>query len=114
MSDDELPPPASPRRPDAAHRLTLLVAALAVCALALWVPMLNSDGLGSMSAGRAAIDGVLLALGFLALEGAQAHIEVRRQTFSITLSEAPLVVGLALTSPLILLLARGLAMALSE
>ena len=39
---------------------------------------------------------------------------MRRQTFSITLSEAPLVVGLALTSPLVLLLARGLAMVVSE
>ena len=70
--------------------------------------------LGIESAGEAAWHGLLLALGFLVLEGAQAHVEVRRQTFSITLSEAPLVVGLALTSPLVLLLSRGLAMVVSE
>src|SRR6185312_8190759 len=64
--------------------------------------------------GTAAWRGVLLALAFIVLEGAQAHIEVRRQTFSITLSEAPLVVGLALTPPLVLLLAHALAMVVAE
>jgi diguanylate cyclase (GGDEF)-like protein len=96
------------------RRLALLLAALVVFAVALWVPLLWSSPLGSLSAGTAAWRGAVLALAFIVLEGAQAHIEVRRQTFSITLSEAPLVVGLALTPPLVLLLAHALAMVVAE
>jgi diguanylate cyclase (GGDEF)-like protein len=92
----------------------VLLAALVVFAVALWVPLLWSSPLGSLSAASAAWRGALLALAFIVLEGAQAHIEVRRQTFSITLSEAPLVVGLALTPPLVLLLAHALAMVVAE
>ena len=96
------------------RRLAVLLAALVVFAVALWVPLLWSSPLGSLSAGTATWRGALLALAFIVLEGAQAHIEVRRQTFSITLSEAPLVVGLALTPPLVLLLAHALAMVVAE
>jgi diguanylate cyclase (GGDEF)-like protein len=92
----------------------VLLAALLVVAIGLWVPLLRTAPLGSISGGTAAWRGLLLAVAFIVLEGAQAHIEVRRQTFSITLSEAPLVVGLALTPPLVLLLAHGLAMLVSE
>ncbi len=87
--------------------------ALAGAAVALWVPLLDSARAGHDDAAHSAVQGLLLALGFIVLEGAQAHVEVRRQTFSITLSEAPLVVGLALTSPLVLLLSRSLAMVVS-
>ena len=92
----------------------MLLAGLVAIAIALWVPLLRSTPASSKGAWQSAWHGIVLALGFIVLEGAQAHVEVRRQTFSITLSEAPLVVGLALTSPLVLLLARGLAMVVSE
>ena len=112
----EAPGPVRPR-PDGTRRLAVLVGGFVLCAVALWVPLL-SDSLsraeGSEPIAMALGHGLLLALGFFVLEGAQAHVEVRRQTFSITLSEAPLVVGLALTSPLVLLIARGLAMVVSE
>ncbi len=114
MPPAEVPPRAERRRSDDVRRLAVLLAALIVCAAGLWVPLLRSDAAGSLSAGMSAWHGTVLAIGFIVLEGAQAHVEVRRQTFSITLSEAPLVVGLALTSPLVLLLARGLAMVVSE
>jgi diguanylate cyclase (GGDEF)-like protein len=92
----------------------VLLAVLVVVAIGLWVPLLRKAPLGNISGGTAAWRGVLLALAFIVLEGAQAHIEVRRQTFSVTLAEAPLVVGLALTPPLVLLLAHGLAMLVAE
>jgi diguanylate cyclase (GGDEF)-like protein len=101
-------------RLDGTHRLALLVGALVICAVGLWVPLLRTAPDWPDGPVTATLHGLLLALGFIVLEGAQAHVEVRRQTFSITLSEAPLVVGLALTSPLVLLLARGLAMVVSE
>ena len=89
----------------------MLLAALVAIAVALWVPLLRSTPPARYGAWHGHLaTAIVLALGFIVLEGAQAHVEVRRQTFSITLSEAPLVVGLALTSPLVLLLARGLAM----
>ena len=97
-----------------ARRLAVLLAALSVVVIGLWVPLLRKAPLGDISGGTALWRGALLALAFIVLEGAQAHIEVRRQTFSITLSEAPLVVGLALTPPLVLLLAHGLAMLVAE
>ncbi|HEX4017013.1 MAG TPA: EAL domain-containing protein [Frankiaceae bacterium] len=114
MSPAEVSPKEKRRRSDDVRRLPVLLAALIVCAVGLWVPLLRSHPAGSLSAGMSAWHGTVLAIGFIVLEGAQAHVEVRRQTFSITLSEAPLVVGLALTSPLVLLLARGLAMVVSE
>ncbi len=114
MPADELPSTPRARPSDGARRLAVLLGALAVCAIGLWVPLLRSSAFASTGAGESALHGLLLALGFIVFEGAQAHVEVRRQTFSITLSEAPLVVGLALTAPLVLLLARGLAMVVSE
>ncbi len=114
MPPAEVPPTEKRRRSDDVRRLAVLLAALVVCAVGLWVPLLRSHPAGSLSAWMSAWHGTVLAIGFIVLEGAQAHVEVRRQTFSITLSEAPLVVGLALTSPLVLLLARGLAMVVSE
>ncbi len=114
MPVDEVGLPPRRRHTDGARRLAVLLAGLVLFALALWVPILRSNPWGSASATQSIVHGLLLALGFVVLEGAQAHVEVRRQTFSITLSEAPLVVGLALTSPLVLLLARGLAMVVSE
>ncbi len=114
MPPAEVPTSEKPRRSDDVRRLAVLLAALVVCAAGIWVPLLRSHPGGSLSVGMSAWHGIVLAIGFIVLEGAQAHVEVRRQTFSITLSEAPLVVGLALTSPLVLLLARGLGMVVSE
>jgi diguanylate cyclase (GGDEF)-like protein len=114
MPPADVPTGEKRRRSDDVRRLAVLLAALVVCAVGLWVPLLRSHPAGSLSAGMSAWHAIVLAIGFIVLEGAQAHVEVRRQTFSITLSEAPLVVGLALTSPLVLLLARGLAMVVSE
>src|SRR4051812_47125352 len=51
--------------------------------------------------------GGALTIGFVVFEGTQAHIEVRRQSFSLTLSEAPFVVGLALVPPPVLLASRA-------
>jgi hypothetical protein len=48
---------------------------------------------------------VLVVLVVLA-ESAQVHVEIRRQTVSLSLSELPLVLGLFLLDPLPLLLAR--------
>jgi diguanylate cyclase (GGDEF)-like protein len=50
---------------------------------------------------------ILLIAGLFALaESSQLHIEIRRQTFSASVSELPLVLGLFLLSPTALLLAR--------
>ena len=114
MPPEESQTLAGRRQSDGARRLAVLLAALTIIAIALWVPLLRTDYDGSNGVWTAIWHGLLLALGFIVLEGAQAHVEVRRQTFSITLSEAPLVVGLALVSPLVLLLSRGLAMVVSE
>jgi diguanylate cyclase (GGDEF)-like protein len=53
--------------------------------------------------------GAALTGAFVIFEGTQAHIEVRRQTFSLSLSEAPLVIGLALVAPPVLLVSRLVA-----
>ncbi len=114
MPPEESQTLAGRRQSDGARRLAVLLAALTLIAIGLWVPLLRDDYAGSNGVWTSIWHGLLLALGFVVLEGAQAHVEVRRQTFSITLSEAPLVVGLALVSPLVLLLARGLAMVVTE
>ena len=50
-----------------------------------------------------------LLIAFLAAEATHVHVEFRRQNNSISLSEIPLVVGLFLVSPLILLAVRFVA-----
>ena len=49
----------------------------------------------------------LLVLLVVAADSAQVHVELRRQTVSLSLSELPLVLGLFLLDPLPLLLARA-------
>lgn len=90
--------------------LLLLLTGLAV-ALWLpgwWLPPLPSGGFDreTLLSADALVAGGALLVGFLVFEGTQAHIEVRRQTFSLSLSEAPLVVGLALVAPPVLLVSR--------
>ena len=86
-----------------ARRLAPVTACvLLVCALGWWalVPA------GSMAAGALpwAVPGLVLL--FVLAETAQVHVEIRRQTLSLSLSELPLVLGLFLLDPLPLLLAR--------
>src|SRR5205085_10725416 len=107
------PSPAAPRT-GGARRLAGLLLLLAGLAVALWVPALphsafDADTFGSTDA---LVAGLALVVGFLVFEGTQAHIEVRRQTFSLSLSEAPLVVGLALVSAPVLLASRLVAIIL--
>jgi diguanylate cyclase (GGDEF)-like protein len=52
----------------------------------------------------------VLFVAFLVAESAQLHIEFRKQTNTVTLSEIPLVAGLFVVSPLALLTARLLAL----
>ncbi len=49
MTSAEVPVPVARR--EGAHRLAVLVATLAACAVAIWVPLLRGDALGSASAG---------------------------------------------------------------
>jgi diguanylate cyclase (GGDEF)-like protein len=49
---------------------------------------------------------LVVALLFLAAESSQIHVQVRRQTHSVSFSEVPMVLGLFLVPPLWLLLAR--------
>ena len=85
-----------------ARRLAGLLLLLSGLAVALWLPVMHGQ-LGrpvpTTSTRRfPLLAGAALTVGFLVFEGTQAHIEVRRQTFSLSLSEAPLVVGLALVA----------------
>ncbi len=84
--------------------LLVLLVLLAASAVTLWLPLLNWPP--SLPDVRHMLAGLALALGFLVFEVNQAHIEVRRQTFSVTLSEAPLVVGLTLVAAPVVLAAR--------
>jgi diguanylate cyclase (GGDEF)-like protein len=84
------------------RRLAVLLLLLTGGAVLLWVPDVAAVEIDAATL-RA---GFYLALAFLIFEGTQAHIEMRRQGFSLSLSEAPLVVGLALVAPPVLLISR--------
>ena len=80
-----------------------LSAALVLLACAVWVAA-DLGGVGA--AGQPAwVLGVLI-VAFLLAESTLLHIEFRKQTNLVTLSEIPLIVGLFLVSPFALLLVR--------
>jgi len=82
-------------------RTVLLWTLPGVLGLALWLGAVpDVDGVG-----EPAVVAALLAV-FLVAERTPLRIEVRRQTWGISLSEIPLVLGLFLVPPLGLLLAR--------
>ncbi|MDQ1630791.1 MAG: hypothetical protein QOC80_763 [Frankiaceae bacterium] len=99
------PHSTGPERSQAIRRLAVLLFFLTAFAVVLWARFVGHVGEEPLAFGTTA----LLTLGFLVFEGSQAHIEVRRQGFTLSLSEAPLVVGLALVSPVELLAARLIA-----
>ena len=97
-------PPSSAglERGQAVRRLALLLFFVLAFAAVLWFRAAAARETETVSLGT----GLVLGLGFLIFEGSQAHIEVRRQGFTLSLSEAPLVVGLALVPPVVLLVSR--------
>ena len=96
------------RQAPALGRTTPLTAVVAVLSVGLWIAV----PAGSRPAGtdQLWITGLLLG-GFILADLSQLHVEVRRQTVSLSLSEIPLVLGLFLVDPLSLLAARLLGSA---
>ncbi|MBA2390909.1 MAG: bifunctional diguanylate cyclase/phosphodiesterase [Geodermatophilaceae bacterium] len=88
-------------RMDAASRLILLSVGVASAAGFLWLSNSVSYGLRS----HWSLWLILLAT-FLLAEGQQLHFEIRRQTFSITLADLMLVLGLFALGPLGMLMTR--------
>jgi diguanylate cyclase (GGDEF)-like protein len=84
-------------------RVLLLSGGLAAVAAALTVAFLR--GMGPVSAG-VRVPWWVLALGFLCTEILVIHVDVQRDTYSVSMMELPLVVGLFLTSPFLVLAAR--------
>ena len=86
-----------------ARRLApVTVSVLAASVLCWWLLVPTSSAAGD------ALPWALPALALLVVlaETAQVHVEIRRQTVSLSLSELPLVLGLFLLDPVPLLLAR--------
>ena len=94
------------RQAPALGRITPLTAVVAVLATGLWIAV----PAGSLPVGTQQlwVTGLLVG-GFVLADLSQVHVEVRRQTVSLSLSEIPLVLGLFLVDPLSLLAARLLA-----
>ena len=81
--------------------LWVLIATLASAAVALWVP------LGRVPVPASDVwPGVGLLVAFVIAERVEIHVEIRRQSFISTGSDAVLVVGLFFVAPLVLLIAR--------
>jgi len=78
---------------------------------ALWVPAhrLHPGGVGFSSTWA------VLTLGFVlaGMQATQLHIEIGRQTYSVSLSDTPLVIGLVLLAPTWLLIASPLGAAIA-
>lgn len=64
------------------------------CGLALWLTRGPALGVAGFS-----LTWLLLTALFGLAEATEVHVEVRRQTFSLSLSEIPLVIGLFLLGP---------------
>ena len=96
------------RQAPALGRITPLTAAVAVLAAGLWIAV--PAGSLPMGTEQLWVTGLLVG-GFVLADLSQVHVEVRRQTVSLSLSEMPLVLGLFLVDPLSLLAARLLASA---
>jgi len=83
-----------------ARRVAPVTTVVALVAAALWWRVANTLPLW----GGRWTWALALVLSFTATESAQLHVEFRRQTLSLSLSEIPLVLGLFLVGPLPLLL----------
>ena len=98
--------------PSPGARLAPLTGLLALAAALLWltaVPVATGLDLPGLLGGPGVVPAwTLLALvaAFAVAESTQLHVELRRQTVSLSLSELPLVLGLFLVDPVSLLLAR--------
>jgi diguanylate cyclase (GGDEF)-like protein len=91
------------RAADPARRLAPLTALVAGAGAVLWLGLLPIE----TAAGSAFWLAVaVLTAAFVVTESTQIHVELNRQTVSLSLSELPLVVGLFLVDPVALLLAR--------
>src|SRR4051812_2988479 len=86
-----------------AQRVVALAVTLATAAALTCVSSL--DSLGALSP-HTRVPWWGLAIGFLITEIAIVHVDVRRESFSISMMELPLVVGLFLAAPVIVVLAR--------
>jgi len=95
-------PPPSALAADPARRLLPLTGLIAAAATALWLMMLPLETAGTSFSMAVAV----LAAAFVVTESTQIHVELNRQTVSLSLSELPLVVGLFLVDPVPLLVAR--------
>lgn len=92
---------AGTRRLDPSHRLAFLGLIAVVVSGSLWAFVLRDVGMET----NAWL--LLLMLGlFIFGEAVQVHVEVRRQTISVSLSEIPLVLGAFLVGPLATVLTR--------
>ena len=101
--EDGSPSAAGTARPPFAGRaLPLLIFFLVLIAAAIWTS-LGDTGTGSAEDWLQAL-GIAAAVGIT--ETTALHFEFRRQAFSMSLSEAPVVVGLFFVAPLPLLAAR--------
>jgi diguanylate cyclase (GGDEF)-like protein len=85
-------PSVRPRRTPV--RLRLLMLGLAVISLVLWGVVLGGPAPRPLY--PVWITVALLLVGYLVAETAQLHLESKRQTFSVSMSELPMVVGLFL------------------
>ncbi|CAA9357040.1 MAG: diguanylate cyclase/phosphodiesterase (GGDEF & EAL domains) with PAS/PAC sensor(s) [uncultured Frankineae bacterium] len=105
--------PRAPSETTPGRRLAPLTALLALCAVFGWavvVPVTTATGVTAPWFPAPAPDTFLtwacLLVAFVVAESTQLHVELRRQTVSLSLSELPLVLGLFLVDPLALLLVR--------
>jgi len=103
MTIASAPPAPSPAVPNrAARRVAPITAVVALVTAALWWWVADTLPLW----GGRWTWALALVVGFAVTESAQLHVEFRRQTLSLSLSEIPLVLGLFLVGPLPLLLCR--------
>ena len=108
--EDGSPSADGPVRPPLAGRaLPLLIVLLVLIAAAIWAS-LGDTGTGS---GEDWLQALAIAAGVGVTETTALHFEFRRQAFSMSLSEAPVVVGLFFVAPLPLLAARLLGAGVS-
>ena len=102
---------ARPGRGSSDARTDALIGAMLLATAALWVPAhrLHPGGVGFSSTWA------VLTLGFVlaGMQATQLHIEIGRQTYSVSLSDTPLVIGLVLLAPTWLLIASPLGAAIA-
>jgi diguanylate cyclase (GGDEF)-like protein len=92
-------------------RLLPVTLGVTTLALALWAAVVA--GLAPLEVSPLWITALLLC-GFVVADLSEVHVEVRRHTVSLSLSEVPLVLGLFLVDPLSLLAARLLGTVVME